>query len=66
VIDEGENGLLVPFGDVSALCTAVVALLTDNDLNQKIGAAGHQKVIQQYNWTTVAERVVNCYLQLLK
>lgn len=61
VIDEGENGLLVPFGDTAALTQAIASLLTNPSLSRTIGAAGYTKVTQQYSWPQVAARVLNCY-----
>lgn len=65
VIDDGENGLLVPFGDTAALTQAMSSLLTNPALSRTIGAAGYTKVTKQYGWLQVAARVLNCYHSLV-
>ncbi len=65
VVDDGENGLLVPYGDVAALTRTVHTLLTDTALNQKMGRRGQQKVEQQYTWSRVADRVLINYRAVL-
>ena len=37
IIEEGRNGLLIPAGDVDALVRAMQALLTDDELRDKLG-----------------------------
>lgn len=65
VIDENITGLLIPFGDANALCAAVLRLLTNPQLSQTIGIAGYNKLIDQYDWATVADTVLAAYYKLL-
>jgi glycosyltransferase involved in cell wall biosynthesis len=39
MIDDGENGLLVPAGDVGALAAAMARLIEDRALRERLGAA---------------------------
>jgi len=39
LIEEGQNGLLVPLGDIGALAAAVIRLIGDAELRQRMGAA---------------------------
>jgi glycogen synthase len=66
VIDDGQNGLLVPFGDVAALAAAIKRLLTDPALSRQLGAHGCQKVKQHYTWPQTARRILDQYQQLLE
>ncbi len=50
VISDGEDGLLVPFGDAGALAAAVARLLHDPALAAQLGAAGLAKVYAQHTW----------------
>jgi glycogen synthase len=61
VIDDGENGLLVPYGDVAALAAAVHRLLADPVLSRQLGVHGRQKIIRQYAWPQVAGRTLAQY-----
>ncbi len=61
VVTDGEDGLLVPFGDVPALSTAIQRLLADQPLRDRLGRAGHEKLRTHFNWERVAERVTAVY-----
>jgi glycosyltransferase involved in cell wall biosynthesis len=50
VIDEGQDGLLVEFGDVKELVAALRTLLDDRDLAAQLGARGREKVLARYTW----------------
>jgi glycosyltransferase involved in cell wall biosynthesis len=61
VIDDGENGLLVPFGDVGALADGVRRLVLEPDFGRKLGAHGRHKVATRYTWPAVARLVETHY-----
>jgi glycogen synthase len=65
VVDEGENGLLVPYGDVAGLAEAVEQLIRDPDRSRQMGANGRSKVKRQYNWDSVTQRVLGHYSDIL-
>ncbi len=66
VVDDEQNGLIVPFADVPALTQALSRLLADPTGRHKLGACGLMKVQQVYNWDAVATRVVEQYRGLLR
>jgi glycosyltransferase involved in cell wall biosynthesis len=59
VID-GKSGLLVPPNDDAALAAAIVRLLRDADLRKTLGAAGRQRVVDEFS----VERMVTKTLQV--
>jgi glycosyltransferase involved in cell wall biosynthesis len=61
VIRNGEDGLLVPFGDVEALAQAIATLLDQPDLRARLGERGQQKVLAQYTWDKVYGRIAPLY-----
>lgn len=61
VVDDGQNGLLVNFGDVPALSQALQRLLADEQLRRQMGQHGHAKTETTYTWTAVADRVLANY-----
>ena len=65
VIDDGDNGLLVRFGDVDELAGAILLLLRDEPRRQCMGQHGREKVIAQYSWDAVCDRVLNVYRRVL-
>lgn len=61
VVDHGENGFLVRFGDVDALAGALRALLTDRELARRMGAAGRDKLRSRYDWEIVYPQLLGLY-----
>lgn len=63
VVQHGEEGLLVPPKDETALAVALTRLLADRELRQKMGQKGQRKALD-YSWAKVARRVLNHYYQV--
>lgn len=61
VIDEGENGLLVDWGDSRALADAIARLLADSDEAARMGSAGREKMAREYTWSAVYDRIERVY-----
>lgn len=64
VITDGADGLLVPPKDSQSLGQALIQLLQDPSLRQKMGAKGLAKA-QNFSWERVARDVLDYYLRLL-
>jgi glycosyltransferase involved in cell wall biosynthesis len=64
-VRDGETGLLVPPADVPALAEALIRLLDDDDLADRLGAAGLERSHAAASWKSVAERVLPIYAELL-
>lgn len=52
LIAHERTGLLVPFGNVSALSNALLRLLADDELSRRLGAAAAREVVE--NWSLAA------------
>ena len=50
VVQHGEDGVLVEFGDVPGLADALRMLLTDPARAAQLGLQGYRKVQQCYTW----------------
>ena len=50
LVDDGVNGLLVESGDVDALADAIVRVLSDRELAERLGAAAHESA-SQLRWS---------------
>ncbi|WP_301103230.1 glycosyltransferase [Propionivibrio sp.] len=48
LVKHGSSGFLYPYGDEEALANRLQQLLEDADLRRKMGAAGHQDVLQNH------------------
>jgi glycosyltransferase involved in cell wall biosynthesis len=57
VIDAGIDGLLVPFGDPTALADAIRRLLRDAPMRLAMGNAGLIKVQNRFTWKAAADRI---------
>ncbi|MGW2488521.1 glycosyltransferase family 4 protein [Streptomyces sp. NPDC001606] len=64
VIDPGTNGLLVPPGDPAALADALVSLLGDGHLADRLGATGRQTAVQRYAWPALTARYVRLFREV--
>jgi len=54
---DGQTGLLVDPENPRQIADAIVRLLADKDLASRLGAAGQKRVLHQFTWDRVAERV---------
>jgi len=63
-VRDGENGLLVPSGDVGALSAAIGRLVADRDLRERMGAAGHARAAE-FDVDTMVARIEALYDRLL-
>jgi glycogen synthase len=61
VIADSHSGLLVPFGDPTALADAITSLLDHPDRAAQMGAAGRAATLQRWTWDAVYRRVVTAY-----
>ncbi len=64
VIDDGRDGLLVPFGDASALAQALGWLLDHPMERAAMGLRGEQKVYARHTWELVYSKVRAVYGRL--
>jgi glycosyltransferase involved in cell wall biosynthesis len=65
VVDEGRDGLLVAYQDADALARAILELLSDPRRRARMGQAGQRKVLENYTWEIVADRVRAVYLEAM-
>jgi glycosyltransferase involved in cell wall biosynthesis len=65
VIDEGETGFLIPFGDSFMLSEYIAMLLSDCSLARSMGEKGYQQATRNYTWDECANRVQNVHERLL-
>jgi glycosyltransferase involved in cell wall biosynthesis len=61
VIDDGEDGFLVPFGDIRSLAERIALLLDNPQLAHRLGQAGRRKAVEQFSWDHVYHRFSQVY-----
>lgn len=65
VIDDGENGFLVPFGDVHMLSEYLMLLLNNESLAIELGENGYQRVVNEFTWNKRYRALQQIYEGLL-
>lgn len=61
IIQDGENGLLVPPQDSEALTNAVIRILQDPDLAKKLGTAGQTRMRTQFGFDRLLQSLEQLY-----
>ena len=61
VVEQGVDGLLVPPGDAGALTQALSAMLADPEEARVMGCAGRAKVVREYRWEVIGDRLEALY-----
>lgn len=64
VIEDGEDGLLVEFGNVRGLAEAMARLLDDPSLRRAMGERGRDKVLRGMTWAHVYQRIRTLYKEI--
>ena len=64
VVKDGKNGLLIPPGNSEALADALIYLLENEDVREKMGKSGRKKV-EGYSWERIAEETEKVYNEVL-
>ncbi len=65
VIDSGENGFLVDPSNAKEFAHAMIRLLRDPQLAERLGRAGRETVRQRFSWEAIAERHLALYAAYL-
>jgi glycosyltransferase involved in cell wall biosynthesis len=63
IVHHGENGFLVPPGDIEALFDAIKSLLDDSELRSRMGARGRELAISDFSIEQVTEKTLKLYLK---
>lgn len=65
IIEEGVNGLTVPVGNEKAIADAVIKLLDDRALAQKLGTKAKEVVKERFLLDSMAEKVSHLYREVI-
>lgn len=61
VMDPGESGLLVEPRDPEALAQAIIKILKDPSLAERMGRRGRKLVEEKYNWNAIGDKIEAIY-----
>jgi glycosyltransferase involved in cell wall biosynthesis len=65
VIDDGSDGVLVPFGDPGSLAEAITDLLDHPETAAAMGERGRNKVLREHTWGIKCQLVLDLYERLV-
>ena len=61
VIADQEDGLLVAFGNVTAIANAIERLLGDPEARDRMGRSGKQKLYHRFCWNVTAPKIYSVF-----
>ncbi len=61
---EGQTGLIVPEGDVTAIAQAIERILDNPELAQRLGHQGHEYA-RRHDWAAIGQQFLELYQQSL-
>jgi glycosyltransferase involved in cell wall biosynthesis len=64
-VRDGETGILVDKHDPAGLAQALLRVLRDRDLRDRLGAAGRRRAFEQFSWDAAAASMLRTYEQLV-
>ncbi len=65
-LQDKKTGLLVDRGNIDALADALLKLLTDKALREKMGSNGQRFVSENYTWDIYAKKMLTVYHEALE
>lgn len=65
LIKHNEDGLLVGYGDVRELATAVRRLIANPELRRSLGTNGQRKARHRFTWPTIVARAGDIYDEII-
>ena len=57
----GDAGIIVPCKDAEALAAGIRKLLVNPELRDRLARQGRQRILQNFNWDTVAHQLTDYY-----
>lgn len=65
LVEDGENGFLVPAFDHKRMASALLDLVRDGDLRARMGHIGREKIKKSFSWDAIAPRVEQVYRDII-
>ena len=64
-VQNGETGFLAKLGNTNEFAEAILKLLSDETLRERMGANGRRFVVENYTWDICAEKMLQVYYEAL-
>jgi len=66
LVDDGQDGLLYPYGDLAALAACLRRIAEDTSVASEMGRAGRDKARTSLTWEAIAPRYEELYESLVR
>lgn len=66
MIENWNNGVVVDGFDVCTWCDSILQILLNKDTADKLGEQAHKKIIEEFTWNSVGEKIVEEYISILE
>lgn len=66
VVEDGRNGILVPYDDAETLAEALTNLLEDPDQREELGRAAMSDTETLLSWTSIAAKTMQSYQKAIR
>jgi len=66
VVEDGKTGILVPPGDVNALCSAIKYLVNNPEARLKMGENGRLRVLEKFTIEQNVRKTEDVFLSLVE
>jgi glycosyltransferase involved in cell wall biosynthesis len=63
IINHNENGFLVNPKDSEEFADAIIKVVNDEKLKQRLGEEAYRIIVEEYSWEAMAEKHLNFYTQ---
>jgi glycosyltransferase involved in cell wall biosynthesis len=64
-VQNGETGFLAKLGNTNEFADAIMKLLSDETLRERMGTNGRRFVVENYTWNICAEKMLQVYCEAL-
>jgi glycosyltransferase involved in cell wall biosynthesis len=64
-VSDGNSGLLVERGDTDGLAEAILKILSNSRLRERMGRKGREFVLQNFTWDLCAKTMLGVYNEAL-
>lgn len=65
IIQSGDNGLLVPPGDIESMAKGILEILKDRPRAETFAARLHEKVVQEFSLERMVDQTLDVYREVL-
>ncbi|MCX7880750.1 MAG: N-acetyl-alpha-D-glucosaminyl L-malate synthase BshA [Ignavibacteria bacterium] len=64
IIDDGQDGFLIPFGNIDSFVDKTLLLLRNDNLRKELGFNGRKKVVEKFDKDIIVPKYLNLYFDL--